>query len=87
VRACVAAIATRPVVRKKLDQPALLKKMRWTSEDFGAAQSYGFPAGGKRPILGGWGWSLQWHEDVVDAWVAKMRADVEGREALLRFVK
>lgn len=63
------------VERKHIEVPAVLKKLKWTAADLATAtQEYRFPIAGNTLIRQDW--KLVWFEDVVDAWVVKMRADI-----------
>jgi len=60
-----------PVRREpiKLTKAALLKRQRWTEEDFEIAVKHGLPNAAKRTTLGAWGWTLIWSDIEIDNWI------------------
>ena len=69
---------------RKLDCKQVMKKFRWTSEQFDAAIAMPtFPISSKRSMVGSWRITLVWSEHMLDRWAAEQRVLAAEIKSLL----
>jgi hypothetical protein len=69
------------VAPRLIDHKALLRKMRWSPEQYEAAQAYDFPIARRRAE--GWTLTLIWPEDAIDTWIVSMREKADQIRSLI----
>ena len=69
---------------RKVDRKLVMKKCKWTGEQFDAAIAMPtFPIAGKRSRVGSWGITLVWSEHMLDRWAAEQRVLAAEIKSLL----